>query len=57
MDTKLRFEDVKDCKTVEQLYEFIDKYLDERQLKGEERRKTYWALFYAWKEDISLANE
>jgi hypothetical protein len=57
MDPKLKFEDVKGCKTVEQLYEFITQYLDEGQLQGQERRKTYWALFYAWKENTSLANE
>ena len=36
MDPKLRFEDVKDCKTVAELNEFIRKYLDERQLQGVE---------------------
>ena len=42
MDQKLKFEDVKSCKTIEELNDFIRKYLEERQLKGEERRKTYW---------------
>jgi len=32
------------------LNEFISKFLNEHKLEGEERRKTYWALFYKWKE-------
>lgn len=51
------FEDVKKCKSMEELNDFIQKYLDGHNLKGENRRKTYWALFYAWKEDTGLANE
>jgi hypothetical protein len=54
----LEFEDVKNCKTIEELNEFIQKYLDERDLRGEQRKKTYWALFYTWREyNSSLANE
>jgi len=45
----LKFEDVLDCVDVAHLNWFIETYLDERKLKGEARRKTYWALFYAWK--------
>ena len=45
----LKFEDVLKCVDVAHLHWFIDTYLDERRLEGEERRKTYWALFYAWK--------
>lgn len=44
------FEEVANCKTIEELNQFIQEYLDERDLKGEARRKTYWALFYRWKE-------
>ena len=54
----LRFEDIRKCKTIEELNEFIQKYLDERGLRGEQPKKTYWALFYAWREtSSSLANE
>jgi hypothetical protein len=53
----LEFDDVKKCKTIEELNEFIQKYLDENELEGEERKQTYWALFYRWKENSNLANE
>ena len=54
----MEFEEVKNCKTIEELNEFIQKYLEEKQLQGEEKRKTYWALFYTWREsNSSLANE
>lgn len=49
----LNFDDVKNCKTTEILNEFIRQYLNERNLKGEQRKKTYWALFYAWKESTT----
>lgn len=49
----LEFEDVKNCKTIEELNEFVRKYLNERELDGEEREKHYWALFYTWKESSS----
>jgi hypothetical protein len=57
MEPKLTFEDVRNCKDIEELNDFIRKYLEERGLQGEERRRTYWALIYAWKEASSLANE
>ena len=47
----MEFDDVKNCKTIEELNDFIQKYLYERDLQGEERRKTYWALFYSWKKN------
>lgn len=46
----LNFDDVGKCRTIQELNEFIAKYLDENHLQGEARRKTYWALFYRWKE-------
>ena len=49
----MEFEDVKKCKTIEELNKFTQKYLDEKGLQGEERRSTYWALFYTWKESTS----
>ncbi|MEM3577405.1 MAG: hypothetical protein QXX51_03005 [Candidatus Bathyarchaeia archaeon] len=49
----LEFEDVKKCKNIEEFSKFVQQYLDERKLQGEERRKTYWALFYAWKETLN----
>jgi len=52
---KPEFEDVKKCKTMEELNEFIRRYLDKNELKGEARKKAYWALFHAWKESLKLA--
>lgn len=49
----MKFEDVKKCKTIKEFNDFARKYLDERELKGEERKKHYWALFYRWKESPS----
>ena len=49
----LEFEDVKKCKTTEELNKFIQKYLDERGLRGEKRRKTMWALQYEWRDSLS----
>lgn len=48
----LNFDDVKKCRGIEELNKFIRQYLEERGLEGEEKRSTYWALFYAWKEDL-----
>lgn len=45
----LKFEDVLDCVDVAHLNWFAEQYLEERKLEGEAKRKTYWALFYAWK--------
>ncbi len=50
--TLLKFEDVLKCTDIAHLHSFIDTYLDERRLEGEAREKTYWALFYAWKENV-----
>jgi len=44
------FEEVDECKTVEEFNQFVQEYLEERGLEGEARTKTYWALFYRWKE-------
>ena len=49
-EPKLRFEDVEKCKDVADLNLFIREYLDERSLEGEDRRSTYWALFYKWRD-------
>lgn len=45
----LKFEEVVNCIDVAHFNAFVEQYLDERRLKGEARTKTYWALFYAWK--------
>lgn len=46
----LNFDDVAHCRDVEQFYAFLDQYASERDLVGERRTHTYWALFYAcWK--------
>lgn len=37
---------------VESFIKNAQKYLDERGLTGEERRRHYWALHYNWKEHI-----
>jgi hypothetical protein len=44
----LEFDDVISCKDVAEFNDFVSRYLEERKLQGEERRKTYWALFYRW---------
>ena len=49
----MKFQDVRNCKTTEEFNEFVRKYIDEWNLEGEEKRKTYWALFYEWKESNS----
>lgn len=46
----IEFDDVVKCPDVQALNLFMSKFLDERKLEGEERRKMYWALFYKWKE-------
>lgn len=45
----LKFEDVVHCRDVESFNAFVGQFLSERGLVGENRRCTYWALFYAWK--------
>lgn len=46
----LNFEDVVHCRDIESFNAFVEQYLSERHLVGENRKRTYWALFYAWKE-------
>ena len=52
----LTFEDVTRCNSVSELNLFIRQYLAERGLvadgKHEASRKTYWALFYAWRDSL-----
>ena len=48
----LRFEDVVHCRDVESLNAFINQFLSERGLVDESRKRTCWALFYAWKDGI-----
>jgi hypothetical protein len=48
----LNFDDVAHCRSVESFNAFVDQYLSERGLVGERRRRTYWALFYSWKNGI-----
>ena len=45
----LKFDDVIRCRDVESFNAFVEQFLSERGLVGENRRRTYWALFYAWK--------
>jgi hypothetical protein len=49
----LRFEDVAHCRDAELFNAFVGQYLSERGLAGECRKRTYWALFYAWNNGIS----
>ena len=48
----LKFDDVAHCRSVESFNAFVEQYLSERGLLGESQRRTYWALFYAWKNGI-----
>ena len=43
------FEAVRDCQDVESFNEFVRRYLADHRLSGDAARRTYWALFYAWK--------
>jgi hypothetical protein len=45
----LNFDDVVYCRDVERFNAFVEQFLSERGLVGEKRRRTYWALFYVWK--------
>ena len=45
----LNFDDVAHCPNVESFNAFAEQFPSERGLVGEGRRRTYWALFYAWK--------
>jgi hypothetical protein len=53
----LNFDDVVYCRDIKRLNEFIEQYLSERGLVDEERRRTYWALFYRWKEAHGLGGK
>jgi len=48
----LRFDDVANCRDVESFNVFVEQFLSERGLAGENRKRLYWALFYAWKSKI-----
>lgn len=48
----LKFEGVVHCRDVESFNAFVRQYLSERGLVGNSRTRTYWALFYAWKDGI-----
>lgn len=48
----LNFDDVVHCRDVESFNAFVEQYLCERGLVGESRRRMYWRLFYAWKNEI-----
>lgn len=48
----LKFEDVVHCRDVESFHVFVQQFLSERGIVGESRTRTYWALFYAWKNGI-----
>jgi len=48
----LNFDDVAHCRDVASLNAFVEQFLSERGLIGESRRRMYWALFYAWKNEI-----
>lgn len=46
------YEVIKKSRDVKSFIENARKYLDQRGLTGEERKKHYWALHYKWKERI-----
>jgi hypothetical protein len=48
----LKFEEVKKCSSAQEFNSFTRQYLDERNLKPDDRKKLYWALFYTWKGNI-----
>ena len=49
----LKFDDVVHCRSVESFNAFVEQYLSEHGLVGESRKRTYWALFYAWKNKVT----
>jgi len=53
----LEFDDVVKCNSIAEFNLFVRQYLAERGLiadgKHEDTRKTYWALFYAWKNSLA----
>jgi hypothetical protein len=48
----LNFRDGAHCRDVESFNAFVEQFLSERGLVGESRKRTYCALFYAWKNGI-----
>jgi len=52
-DGKLVFDEVRFCLDIEAFNVFVSRFLLERGLVGEARRRMYWALFYAWKEGVA----
>jgi hypothetical protein len=50
---RLVFDDVYRCVDIESFNRFVSRFLDERGLVGEARRRMYWALFYRWKKVLS----
>jgi hypothetical protein len=56
IESRLLFADVKKCKSAEEFSLFVRRYLAERGLIADghhaETRKVYWALFYAYIEDV-----
>jgi len=54
----LKFADVAKCNSVAEFNLFVRQCLTERGLiadgKHEDTRKTYWALFYAWKDSLKF---
>jgi hypothetical protein len=48
----LKFGDVVNCRDVASFNAFVEQYVSERGLVGESQTRTYWALFYAWKNGI-----
>jgi hypothetical protein len=57
-DVLLEFDDVQKCSSVADFNLFVRRYLAERHLvaNGVKSRKTYWALFYAWKNSLELVD-
>jgi hypothetical protein len=47
----VEFEDVTKCKDLGEFNYFVKEYLNENELKGGKRHSTFWALFYAWREE------
>jgi hypothetical protein len=48
----VEYDDVAHCRSVGSFNAFVQQFLSERGLVGENRRRMYWALFYAWKNEI-----
>ena len=41
------------CRSVESFNAFVEQFLSERGLAGEDRQRTFWALLNRWKKGIS----